>query len=48
MTGLNGAPMPSYVDSIKPDEAWQLVHFIESLNTTKQSPQFGAEGRPIH
>jgi mono/diheme cytochrome c family protein len=47
MTGLNGTPMPSYVDSIKPDEAWQLVHYIESLNTTKKPPQFGAEGRPI-
>jgi cytochrome c oxidase cbb3-type subunit 2 len=32
MTGLNGTPMPSYVDSIKPEEAWQLVHYIESLS----------------
>jgi mono/diheme cytochrome c family protein len=32
MTGLNGTPMPSFVDSIKPDEAWDLVHFIQSLS----------------
>jgi mono/diheme cytochrome c family protein len=32
MTGLNGTPMPSFSDSIKPDEAWDLVHFIQSLS----------------
>jgi cytochrome c oxidase cbb3-type subunit 2 len=31
MTGLNGTPMPSFVDSIAPDEAWDLVHYIQSL-----------------
>jgi mono/diheme cytochrome c family protein len=32
MTGLNGTPMPSYVDSISPAEAWDLVHFLQSLS----------------
>ncbi len=32
MTGLNGTPMPSFADSISPAEAWDLVHFIQSLN----------------
>jgi mono/diheme cytochrome c family protein len=32
MTGLAGTPMPSFSDSIKPDEAWDLVHYIQSLN----------------
>jgi mono/diheme cytochrome c family protein len=32
MTGLNGTPMPSFSDTIKPDEAWDLVHYIQSLN----------------
>lgn len=32
MTGLSGTPMPSFVDAIKPDEAWDLVHYIQSLN----------------
>ena len=32
MTGLNGTPMPSFVESIAPDEAWDLVHYIQSLS----------------
>jgi mono/diheme cytochrome c family protein len=35
MTGLNGTPMPSFVDTITPDEAWDLVHYIESLGPRK-------------
>jgi mono/diheme cytochrome c family protein len=31
MTGLNGTPMPSFIDTIKPDEAWDLVHYMQSL-----------------
>jgi len=31
MTGLDGTPMPSFADVIKPDEAWDLVHFLRSL-----------------
>lgn len=31
MTGLNGTPMPSFVESIAPAEAWDLVHYIQSL-----------------
>jgi cytochrome c oxidase cbb3-type subunit 2 len=30
--GLNGTPMPSFADSISPEEAWDLVHFIQSLS----------------
>ncbi len=32
ITGLNGTPMPSYTDSISNDEAWDLVHYIQSLS----------------
>ena len=32
ITGLNGTPMPSYADSISNDEAWDLVHYIQSLS----------------
>lgn len=32
MTGLDGTPMPSFADSIKPEEGWDLVHYIESLS----------------
>ena len=31
MTGLNGTPMPSYADNLKPDEAWALVHYVRAL-----------------
>lgn len=31
MTGLNGTPMPSYAESISPDEAWALVAYVRSL-----------------
>ena len=32
IAGLNGTPMPSFADSISPAEAWDLVHFIQSLS----------------
>jgi cytochrome c oxidase cbb3-type subunit I/II len=32
MTGLDGTPMPSFADALNPDQAWDLVHFIESLS----------------
>src|SRR5216683_3111047 len=31
MTGLDGTPMPSYLADLKPDEAWDLVHFLRIL-----------------
>jgi cytochrome c oxidase cbb3-type subunit 2 len=37
MTGLDGTPMPSFADNIKPDEAWDLVHFLRTLQTTRPS-----------
>jgi mono/diheme cytochrome c family protein len=31
MTGLNGSPMPSYAESISPDDAWALVAYVRTL-----------------
>lgn len=31
MTGLDGTPMPSFADNIKPDEAWDLVFYLHTL-----------------
>jgi|SRR5437016_465131 len=31
MTGLDGTPMPAYRDDLKPDEAWDLVHYLRTL-----------------
>jgi cytochrome c oxidase cbb3-type subunit 2 len=39
MTGLDGTPMPSFADVIKPEEAWDLVHFLRTLQVTHQSPE---------
>lgn len=39
MTGLDGTPMPSFADVIKPDEAWDLVHFLRTLQVAHKSPE---------
>jgi len=31
MTGVDGTPMPSFVDNVKPDEAWDLVFYLRTL-----------------
>jgi len=31
MTGLNGTPMPSFADNLKPEETWDLVDYLLSL-----------------
>jgi cytochrome c oxidase cbb3-type subunit I/II len=47
MTGLNGTPMPAFSDSIKPDEAWDLVHYIQSLSPLypKETVPGASQGR---
>jgi mono/diheme cytochrome c family protein len=35
MTGLDGSPMPSWSDNIKPDEAWDLVFYMRTLQPMK-------------
>ena len=37
MTGLDGTPMPSFADSLKPQDAWDLVHFLRTLQPNVQS-----------
>ena len=39
MTGVDGTPMPSFADVIKPDEAWDLVHFLRTLQVNNKSPE---------
>jgi cytochrome c oxidase cbb3-type subunit 2 len=31
MTGLDGTPMPSYASGLTPDQAWDLVHYVRTL-----------------
>jgi hypothetical protein len=35
MTGLDGTPMPSFADNVKPDEAWELVFYLRALQPMK-------------
>jgi mono/diheme cytochrome c family protein len=35
MTGLDGTPMPSFADNVKPDEAWDLVLYLRTLQPMK-------------
>jgi len=37
MTGLDGSPMPSFADSLKPQDAWDLVHFLRTLQPNVKS-----------
>ena len=39
MTGLDGTPMPSFADVIKPEDAWDLVHVLRTLQVTQKSPE---------
>jgi cytochrome c oxidase cbb3-type subunit 2 len=40
MTGLDGSPMPSFADVLTPAQAWDLVHFLRTLQ-----PLDGPEAR---
>lgn len=40
MTGVDGTPMPSFADVLKPNEAWDLVHFLRTLQTTLKPPEY--------
>lgn len=35
LTGLNGTPMPSFADTVSPEDAWHLVHFLKTLRVQK-------------
>ena len=37
MTGVDGTPMPSFADTIQPNDAWDLVHFLRTLQVHRRS-----------
>jgi len=39
MTGVDGTPMPSFADTISPTDAWDLVHFLRTLQVKRHSPE---------
>ena len=44
ITGLSGTPMPSFADSISTPQAWDLVHYIQSLSPAYQKNSPSAAG----
>jgi mono/diheme cytochrome c family protein len=56
MTGVDGTPMPSFSDNIQPNDAWDLVHFLRTLQPYPSPeatawhawlPQHASELKPI-
>jgi len=39
-TGLNGTPMPSFGDALKPEQRWAITDFIESLSGGASGPGY--------
>jgi cytochrome c oxidase cbb3-type subunit 2 len=39
ITGLDGTPMPSFADVIQPNDAWDLVHFLRTLQVERHSKE---------
>lgn len=39
MSGVDGTPMPSFADVVKPEEAWDLVHYLRTLQVNNKSPE---------
>jgi mono/diheme cytochrome c family protein len=44
MTGLDGTPMPSFADNIKPEDAWNLVFYLRTLQPMKSKAKEIAKG----
>ena len=39
MTGVDGTPMPSFNDVIQPNDAWDLVHFLRTLQVSRHGKE---------
>lgn len=39
MTGLDGTPMPSFADVIQPNDAWDLVHYLRTLQPKRRGKE---------
>lgn len=39
ITGLDGTPMPSFADVIQPNDAWDLVHYLRTLQVHRHSKE---------
>jgi mono/diheme cytochrome c family protein len=39
ITGVDGTPMPLFADTIQPNDAWDLVHFLRTLQVHRHSKE---------
>jgi cytochrome c oxidase cbb3-type subunit 2 len=46
MTGLDGSPMPSWIDSVTPDQGWDLVHYLRTLQPKYKRGQAKGSAHP--
>ena len=42
-SGVNGSNMPAFYKSLKPEEIWDLVNFVEILPYPKQRAEYGID-----
>lgn len=45
-TGIDGTPMPSFSDALKPDQIWDIVHYIHTLHSSNKSKSTQAQAEP--
>lgn len=43
LTGLDGTPMPSFAAAMKPDQMWDVVHYIRTLSISKKHAEMKNE-----
>jgi cytochrome c oxidase cbb3-type subunit I/II len=45
-TGLDGTPMPSFTDALKPDQMWDIVHYISAIRAAAKGDRRQASVTP--
>lgn len=45
-TGLDGTPMPSFTSALKPEQMWDIVHYIATLRTATKGDRRQAKAEP--
>jgi mono/diheme cytochrome c family protein len=45
-TGIDGTPMPSFADALKPDQIWDVVHYIHTLRSSNKNQRSQAQAEP--
>ncbi len=48
LTGLDGTPMPSFADSLDPDQIWDLVHYVRTLRAPGRKDASLGQAGPVN